>query len=31
MMDPLKGTAEHVEALLDSCASPTELVERLSS
>ena len=31
MMDPLKGTAEHVEALLDSCASPAELVERLSS
>ena len=31
MMDPLKGTAEHVEALLDSCASPTELVDRLSS
>jgi len=30
MMDPLKGTAEHVEALLDSCASPAELVERLS-
>jgi proteasome accessory factor PafA2 len=31
MMDPLKGTAEHVEALLDSCASPAELVDRLSS
>ncbi len=31
MMDPLKGTAEHVEALLDSCSSPAELVERLSS
>lgn len=31
MMDPLKGTAEHVEALLDSCSTPTELVERLSS
>ena len=31
MMDPLKGTAEHVEALLDSCSSPSELVERLSS
>jgi proteasome accessory factor A len=30
MMDPLKGTAEHVEALLDGCSSPTELVERLS-
>jgi len=31
MMDPLKGTAEHVEALLDGCSSPAELVERLSS
>ena len=31
MMDPLKGTAEHVEALLDSCTSPAELVDRLSS
>jgi proteasome accessory factor PafA2 len=31
MMDPLKGTAEGVEALLDSCASPAELVDRLSS
>jgi proteasome accessory factor A len=31
MMDPLKGTAEHVEALLDDCASPAELVERLSA
>ena len=31
MMDPLKGTAEHVEALLDSCSNPAELVERLSS
>ncbi len=31
MMDPLKGTAEHVEALLDACASPSELVDRLSS
>jgi len=31
MMDPLKGTAEHVEALLESCASPAELVDRLSS
>ena len=31
MMDPLKGTAEHVEALLDGCASPAELVDRLSS
>ncbi|HEX7442900.1 MAG TPA: proteasome accessory factor PafA2 family protein, partial [Acidimicrobiales bacterium] len=31
MMDPLKGTAEHVEALLDSCASPGELLDRLNS
>ncbi len=31
MMDPLKGTAEHVEGLLDACASPSELVDRLSS
>jgi len=31
MMDPLKGTAEHVEELLDACASPSELVDRLSS
>ncbi|MGD0882469.1 MAG: depupylase/deamidase Dop [Acidimicrobiales bacterium] len=31
MMDPLKGTAEHVEGLLDSCTSPAELVDRLSS
>ncbi len=31
MMDPLKGTAEHVEALLDACATPSELVDRLSS
>jgi hypothetical protein len=31
MMDPLKGTAEHVEQLLEACASPSELLERLSS
>jgi proteasome accessory factor A len=31
MMDPLKGTAEHVEGLLASCASPSELLDRLSS
>ena len=30
MMDPLKGTREHVGALLDSCATPLQLVERLS-
>jgi proteasome accessory factor A len=31
MMDPLKGTAEYVEALLEACASPSELLDRLSS
>jgi proteasome accessory factor A len=31
MMDPLKGTAEHTAALLESCADPGELLERLSS
>ena len=31
MMDPLKGTADHVEELLADCASPTELLARLSS
>ena len=31
MMDPLKGTAEHTAALLESSASPAELLERLSS
>jgi Pup amidohydrolase len=31
MMDPLKGTADHVERLLASCASPSELLDRLSS
>ncbi|MBV8462761.1 MAG: proteasome accessory factor PafA2 [Acidimicrobiales bacterium] len=31
MMDPLKGTAEHVEELLEACATPSELLERLSS
>jgi len=31
MMDPLKGTADHVEELLANCASPTELLDRLSS
>ena len=31
MMDPLKGTAEHVEDLLNVCASPSELFDRLSS
>ncbi len=31
MMDPLKGTAEHVEELLNACASPSDLLDRLSS
>ncbi len=31
MMDPLKGTAEHTEALLASSADPADLLERLSS
>ncbi len=31
MMDPLKGTAEHVEELLGACASPSELLDRLSN
>ncbi len=31
MMDPLKGTAEHVEGLLDACAGPADLLDRLSS
>ena len=29
MMDPLKGTAHHVEALLDDCTSPSDLLDRL--
>jgi proteasome accessory factor A len=31
MMDPLKGTADHTAALLESSADPAELLERLSS
>ncbi|HLY83192.1 MAG TPA: proteasome accessory factor PafA2 family protein, partial [Acidimicrobiales bacterium] len=31
MMEPLRGTAAHVDALLDGCASPAELLERLGS
>ncbi len=31
MMDPLKGTAEHTASLFESCRSPSELLERLSS
>lgn len=31
MMEPLKGTREHVEPLFDTCATPAELVSRLAS
>ncbi|HXW33081.1 MAG TPA: depupylase/deamidase Dop [Acidimicrobiales bacterium] len=31
MMDPLRGTADHVEGLFDECSSPSELLARLSS
>ncbi|HEV2810714.1 MAG TPA: proteasome accessory factor PafA2 family protein, partial [Acidimicrobiales bacterium] len=31
MMEPLKGTAEMVDGLLDECATPTELLQRLGS
>jgi Pup amidohydrolase len=31
MMDPLRGTADHVEELLAASASPTELLARLSA
>ena len=31
MMDPLRGTAEHVEELLDGSSSPAELLARLSA
>jgi Pup amidohydrolase len=31
MMEPLKGTAAHVDALLEGCSSPAELLERLGS
>jgi hypothetical protein len=31
MMDPLKGTAEHTASLFEACATPTELLDRLSS
>jgi proteasome accessory factor A len=31
MMEPLRGTAVHVDALLESCSSPAELLERLGS
>ncbi len=31
MMEPLRGSAEHVEALLAACATPAELLERLGA
>ncbi len=31
MMEPLRGTALHVDTLLEGCESPAELVERLGS
>ncbi len=31
MMDPLRGTAAHTEALLESSATPAQLLERLSA
>jgi proteasome accessory factor A len=31
MMEPLKGTAEFVDTLLEECATPAELIERLGS
>ena len=31
MMEPLKGTADHVAELLDSCETASELLSRLGS
>ncbi|MHB1488801.1 MAG: proteasome accessory factor PafA2 family protein, partial [Acidimicrobiales bacterium] len=31
MMEPLKGTAAHVDKLLEGCSSPAELLDRLGS
>ena len=31
MMEPLRGTADLMEALLDQCATPTELIDRLGA
>ncbi|MDQ4132355.1 MAG: proteasome accessory factor PafA2 [Actinomycetota bacterium] len=31
MMEPLRGTAAHVDTLLESCATPSELLEALGS
>jgi proteasome accessory factor A len=31
MMEPLKGTAAHVDSLLVACATPTQLLEALGA
>jgi proteasome accessory factor PafA2 len=31
MMEPLRGTAAHVDSLLEGCSSPAELLDRLGS
>jgi proteasome accessory factor A len=31
MMEPLRGTKAHVDELLDGCATPADLVARLSA
>lgn len=31
MMEPLRGTAAHVDALLEQCATPAELLDRLGA
>ena len=31
MMEPLRGTASHVDSLLEGCSSPAELLDRLGS
>jgi Pup amidohydrolase len=31
MMEPLRGTAAHVDSLLEGCRTPAELLERLGS
>ncbi len=31
MMEPLRGTAEHVDTLLSTCATPAELIERMGA
>jgi proteasome accessory factor A len=31
MMDPLRGTAEHVDTLLEGCTTPVQLLDKLSS